>query len=260
TAAAVRKAWADWWQDRGAKLGIEGLAGTHRLRGYTLVVQPEKSCVLELDEKHKERWRIEGLMYPLSAEVVEEGRVLIAEYRGGRVTERNLKGEVLRKFPVSWPLAAQRLENGHTFIATRDQFLELDKNAKEAFTLKMPGVILTAAQKLRNGDIACITSAGLFLRLDPKGKEIKSFPVGSRLNLGLGMEVLPSGGVVVPEFGNDKVVEYEATGKIAWEASVDQPASAQRLPNGHTLVASARTNRLVELDSVGKIVWEYKLT
>jgi hypothetical protein len=257
--AKVRKAWADWWREHGAKLGIEGLAGTQRLQGFTLIVEPETGRARELDDKNKERWRISGLMYPLSAQVIEEGRVLIAEYRGGRVTERNFKGEILHKFTVSWPIAAQRLSEGRTFIATRNQLLELDKDNKEVFNLKMPGVILTAAVKLRNDDIACITSAGVFLRLSPQGKELKSFPVGSRLNFGLGIDVLPSGRVLVPEFGNDRVVEYDAAGKVIWEATVARPDSAVRLPSGNTLIASGREGRLVELDRNGKVVWEHRL-
>jgi F0F1-type ATP synthase epsilon subunit len=118
------------------------------------------------------------------------------------------------------------------------------------------------ATKLRNGDIACITHMGVprFVRLRPKGKdfeEVKSFGVDVRTSGGR-IEVLPNGNALVPELGNNRVVEYDADGKTVREFTVEQPIAAVRLPNGHTLVTSMTQHRAIELDRTGKEVWEFK--
>jgi len=56
----------------------------------------------------------------------------------------------------------------------------------------------------------------------------------------------------------NKVAEYNGSGKIVWEANVTQPSSAHRLPNGNVLVACQNFHHVLELNRSGKTVWEYK--
>jgi outer membrane protein assembly factor BamB len=70
--------------------------------------------------------------------------------------------------------------------------------------------------------------------------------------------VLPNGNALVPELGNNRVVEYDPDGKTVREFTVEQPIAAVRLPNGHTLVTSMTQHRAIELDRTGKEVWEFK--
>jgi hypothetical protein len=72
---------------------------------------------------------------------------------------------------------------------------------------------------------------------------------------GSNIELLPGGRVLVPLNRENRVVEYDANGKIAWQAAAQNPTTATRLPNGHTLIASSSQQRLVEIDSAGKEVW-----
>ena len=74
------------------------------------------------------------------------------------------------------------------------------------------------------------------------------------------LDVLSNGHVLIPEMNNNRVVEYDADGKVVWEAAAQQPIAAVRLPNGHTLVTSYSQHRAVELNRAGKEVWEYKTT
>jgi len=120
------------------------------------------------------------------------------------------------------------------------------------------------AYKMPNGHVACLTGNGVggpsrVRRLDANGKEVSSFPVnlGTQLSGGR-IHMLPSGNVLIPHNGENKVVEYDGEGKEVWEVKVEQPIAATRLPNGNTLVTSMTQNRAVEFDRAGREVWEYR--
>jgi hypothetical protein len=236
-----------------------------RARKFTVVVLLDEGSVLDLDEGKKERWRIKELLLPLDVQFLPGEHVLIAEHDGGRVTERSRKGDVLWEHRIDMPIVAQRLPDGNTFIGTRSQLVELNRDKKEpVFTYSPPGgELIMRAQKLRNGDIALIqTPAGAantrYVRLDPKGRELKSFPVNVKTSGGR-IDVLPNGHVLVPENSTNRVVEMDGDGKEVWKVDIDRPIMAQRLPNGNTLVTSMNPEiGAVELDHTGKQVWQYK--
>jgi len=259
-----REAWEAWWKDNGAKLEVAKLEEAARARNFTLAVLLDKGAVLDLDEANKERWRIDELVLPLDVQYLPGDRVLIAEHDGGRVTERNRKGEVLWERKIDMPIVAQRLPDGHTFIATRSQLMELDRGGKVVFNHFPPGgELIMRAQKLRNGDIALVQSNGgvgntRFVRLDAKGRELKSFPVNVRTSGGR-IDVLPNGHVIVPENMTNRVVEMDGDGKEVWKVEIDRPIMALRLANGNTLITSMSEGiGAVEFDRTGKQVWQYK--
>jgi hypothetical protein len=88
---------------------------------------------------------------------------------------------------------------------------------------------------------------------------VRSFPVslGTKL-FGGRIEILPSGNVLIPHNGENKVVEYDSSGKEVWKINIDQPVAAVRLANGDTLVTTMTQNRAVEFDRGGNEVWEYR--
>ncbi len=256
-----RDGWQAWWRTHGAKVDVAKLAAPVRLLGNTLVVLLDQNRVLELDAQNRIRWEISNLSYPLDAQLIGEDRVLVAEYYGNRVTERNLKGKVFWERDVDGPLAAQRLGNGNTFVVTDMVLYEYDKDGKEVLRIEMPDKTkrVMKAQKLPNGEIACLTWDGRVTRLDAAGKELHSFAVslGQRL-FGGRLYMLPSGRVLVPHHSEDKVVEYDSQGKAVWEVAIEKPVAALRLPNGNTLVTSMLpTIGAVEFDRAGKQVWHY---
>jgi hypothetical protein len=261
-----REAWEGWWKEQQAKIDPARLEQASRTLGFTLVVLLDLGRVMDLDGANQPRWQIEGLGLPLDVQLLPgEQRVLIAEHKANRVTERDLKGEVKWEYKIDEPLAAQRLPNGHTFIASKSSLVELDKAGKEVFTYtRSDGADFMKATKLRNGDIACILRLGVprFVRLRPKGKDFEEVN-GFGVDLGTSggrIDVLPNGNILIPELRNNRVVEYDAEGKAVRELAVEQPIAAVRLPNGHTLVTSMSQKRAVELDRRGKEVWEYKNT
>jgi len=215
---------------------------------------------MELDGGGKPRWQISGLQQPLDVQLLPGDRLLTAEHLGNRVTERNLKGEVVWEKRVDGPLAAQRLPNGNTFIATRTQLLEVDREGRELFSHYPGNEVIMRAQKLPNGDIACVTGTQepQFVLLDSRGRLTRSFAVNVNTSGGR-IEVLPNGRALIPIHLSDKVVEYDGQGKAVRELAVERPIAAVRLPNGDTLVTSMSQNRAVELNRNGKEVWQYKM-
>jgi HEAT repeat protein len=262
TRTRIRQAWETWWRENAPTMTEAQLASARlerqRQLGYTLVVSLDQGQVLELGPDGKPRWQLNGLQGPSDAQVLPNGRVLITEMHNGSVSERTLKNEVVWQKQVNLPMGAQRLPNGNTFIVMRNQLVEVDRAGKEVFTYPRPEGNILAAQKMRDGQIICLTSS-MCIRLDSAGKELRSFRlVGpGRIH---GMDVLPNGRVLVAQTWQNKVVEYDSTGRVSWEMAVTQPISAVRLPSGRLLVANQQwPPKVVEMDRTGKVVWETPL-
>jgi hypothetical protein len=265
TPARMRQAWADWWRDHGAQVDLAKLDQVQPSLGFTVLVEKDARSgntgrVVELGRDGKPRWQVEGLLYPLDVQVLSTGRILVAENNGNRVTERDLKGTILWQKQVTLPVSCERLRNGNTFIATSTQIIEVDRSGKELFTFRLPNVTpqtkIIAARKLPNGHILYVTCPGTLTRLDAAGKILKSFPVGKVSFFSSTIHLLPNGRVLIPEYIDNKVVEYDAAGKAVWTATVKNPVSVFRLSNGNTLVASPSTRKLVEVNRAGKEVSE----
>jgi len=263
TRKKCRDAWKEWWTRHGATADLAKLDELPRMLGYTLLVQfagGGMDRVMELGADGKPRWQIDNLQYAVDAQMLPNNRVLIVEYSARRVTERDLKGTVLwqKQLGNEGPFAAQRLTNGNTFIVSHSQMLEVDPDGKEVWTQNADNFRFLGAYKSRNGQITYLTSQGLCIRQDPSGKVLKSFESGHATHWTSGIDVLPSGRLLVPQHGANKVVEFDADGKQVWEATVSLPKAAVRLPNGHTLVSSYENQNVLELDRAGKTVWEHK--
>ncbi|MBY0527949.1 MAG: PQQ-binding-like beta-propeller repeat protein [Gemmataceae bacterium] len=265
--AAARKkcqdAWQAWFAKHGDGVDLAKVADAPRLEGFTLVVQhgsEDGDRVMELGPDNKVRWQVGNLQYAVDGQFLPGKRFLVAEHSAQRVTERNFKGEILweKKLPAG-PITCQRLTNGNTLIATHIQVLEFDPTGKEVFTYNSGGnTRLCGVYKPRNGPLALLTSEGTCIRIDANGKETMSFKTAHDPTWVSGFEVLPSGRLLIPSRTTNKVIEYDADGKVVWQADAQQPKAATRLANGHTLVSSFDTNMVIELDRAGKVVWEYK--
>jgi hypothetical protein len=253
--------WRAWWQENRNELDLARLDRPLRPLGFTLLAQLDlqgQGEVLELDASGRVRWRIGGLRNPIDIQVLAGDRLLVCEYAGRTVSERNFKGEVLwqRLIPGSL-LGARRLAGGHTFVTTRERLLELDGAGKEVWSVDRPHDV-AAAGRLRDGQVVVLTTGGQCLRCDARGRQLKSFPVGVVLSVGTQIECLPGGRVLIPLYSRNQVVEYDADGKVVWSAMVARPSSVQRLANGNTLVASRLSAVVLEVDRNGEEVWHYR--
>jgi hypothetical protein len=255
-----REAWAAWWSKQSASVDLAKLTQPARVMGFTMVVLLDEGKLQELDAAKKVRWQMDNLEFPLDAQYLPGDRVLIAEQGASRVTERDLKGNILWQKQVLEPLAAQRLPNGRTLITNRQQVVEVDRDGNTHASHTRPnGEFIMRAQKLRNGDLALVVQGVnlRYVRVDATGKEVASFAVNVSTSGGR-IDVLPNGHVLVPEMRFNRVVEYDESGKSVWSVNVAQPIAAVRLANGNTLVTSMTEMRAVELDRTGKQVWEFK--
>jgi HEAT repeat protein len=257
--AKRRDAWAAWWQEQGDRVELPtrtALTSSEHFAGYTLLVQAQAGVVSEIDSSGRMGWRITGLQSPQDAQVLPGDRVLITESTAKRVTERNLKGDILWQKETGYlPISARRLPDGHTFIVSRGRISEMDRAGREVLSISRPANDVMTARKMADGGIAIVSSQAALVLLDATGQERKVVRLQGVSSFG--NEVLAKGGVVVPVVWQNKVTEYDAAGTVVWEASVAQPSSAFRLPNGHTLVSTQNTpSKLVELDREGKQVAE----
>ncbi len=261
TRRKCRDGWQAWWKTHAAKVDLVRLEEPAKLQGNTLIVLLDEGRVLELGPNNQVRWSINNLSFPLDAQLIGDDRVLVAEYYGNRVTERDLKGHILWEKDVVSAQLAQRLPNGNTFVATDKAMFEFDKDGKEVLKIDMPtdNKRIMKALKLPNGEIACLTHDARVSRLDATGKELRGFTVSLGMRLfGGRIHMLSNGRVLVPHNGEDKVVEYDSEGKVVWEVTVERPVSATRLPNGNTLVTSMNAAvGAVEFDRAGAQVWHY---
>jgi HEAT repeat protein len=265
-AVSRRKVWKAWWDDNGPRVDVGRLEVAARTLGYTLVVLLDQGRVLELDAANHPRLAIDRLDFPLDAQLLppdhvhSDDHILVAEHNGNRVTERDSENKIVWEKRIEGPLAAQRLANGNTFIATRGQLIEVDGDGKQVSNFERPnGETIMKAKKLANGEIALITQLGTtrFVLLGANGHEIRNFNVDLRYSGGR-LDVLPNGNLLLPEAGNNRVVELDKLGAVVWEVAAEQPIAAVRLPNGHTLITSMSEHRAVEVDRDGKEVWQYR--
>jgi HEAT repeat protein len=256
----VRDAWRAWYARQGKGLDLAKLDLSPRLLGYTLLCQMDQrgttGRVMEMGPDKAVKWEIGGLRYPVDAQVIRPDRVLIAEYLNRRVSERDFKGNIIWEKQVDLPIACERLPNGNTFVATRRQLVVYDTDGKEVFTYHHPATSISAGRRLPDGRML-VVSGGQCVLLDTSGKAVKTFHVGTVYTLGGNIDVLPGGRVLVPEYSQNRVAEYDLDGKLLWQAHVRFPISAVRLANGNTLVVSMTERKVVELNREGREVWSH---
>jgi hypothetical protein len=262
-----RAAWEKWWKQEKGSIDLAKADLSGRMQGLTLITSLDVRAgpagmngrVYEVGRDGKVRWEITGLNYPLEAQVVGTDRVLVTEYRGQRVTERNFKGEVLwTHTTTSYVYGAQRLPNGNTLINARTTITEVDRNGKVVFSYRPSAGFALSARRTRNGDLWVLDRTGC-VRVDRTGREVQRVNVGALgSTIGTSFDVTPAGNVVVPIYTANRVVEFDPDGKKVWEATCERPTAVMRLPNGNTLVASRYSRQVVELNRSGKVVWQYQ--
>lgn len=260
TGVKVQAQWQTWWTKNQSSVDLAKLDELPKVQGFTVIAQLGKGVggkIVELGPNKEVRWHIDNVQYPVDAHVVGPNRVLIAEYIARRVTERDFQGKIHWERQIDLPIGCQRLPGNKTFIASRRQLVILDAAGKEVFTHQAQNTTIAAATVGPDGHVYLVSSTGLFQKLSPEGREVKSFQVGPMYTLGANIDVLPAGRILVPQYRENRVAEYDASGKVVWEAKMNLPTSAVRLSNGNTLVTMGTQMRVVEINRQGQVVWEH---
>src|SRR5262249_48477492 len=166
--------------------------------------------VWEMGPDGRARWKLFNLQGPMDAQVLSNGHVLIAEYQGRVVTERDLNGRIHWSKTVEGnPIGCRRLPNGNTFVATHTSMMEISRDGKEVY-LHYPGegVFILCAERLQDRRIVCLADPGILLELDAAtGKPIKTLRLGSEFGGWCGVAALPGGRYLAAFLDSSKAIE-----------------------------------------------------
>ena len=152
---ACRAAWVQWHAvalKENAAWTWPSLVQDQAFLGYTLIVQLNNRIggaavvrqgageVYELDrDKRVPAGKSSLTTQAVDAQMIGANRVLIAEYLGAKVTERDLKGDIKWEYPCGGnPIAVQRLANGNTFIAMPGRLVGVDLQQVRGLELSAP--------------------------------------------------------------------------------------------------------------------------
>lgn len=260
-----RDAWAKWWKENGAKVKLPSgrdLAEPAALLGYSLIVSPDHSKVMEIGRDGKTRWELNNLNNVWDAEVVGADRVLVNEMvpeRGSRrLAERTFRGDIRWEYAIPntfHPLGFQRLPSGNILLIASNRLSEITRGGREIYSYNRPQSDIFTARRMPDGQTILVSSNGTAHRIDAAGRELKAWGIPGISSQGA--HVLPNGNIVVPQQYQNRVTEYDQNGKTIWSVTTNQPVSAQRLPNGNTLIGSYQAPFAVaEFDRAGKEVWK----
>jgi hypothetical protein len=255
-------AWQAWWRANGARLDLTKRDLASRVVGLRLVAANSgyggRGAVWEYAGDRKTRWEMRDVGGPFDARMLPGGRLLLAEYDGRRVTERDRAGKVVWEYaPPNRPLEVQRLANGNTLVATNYEVVEVTRAKEVVFTHRDGGGDIFSAQKLSNGHVLLGLYRGQVVELDRTGKQVMQFSMERPRGLA-NIEVLPGGRYLLPLAGSHRVVVLDRTGKVVREVPVPSPTCAVTLPGGNLLIGSHILNSVREIDRRGNVVWQHK--
>lgn len=248
-------AWNDWWDKKGKAVDLAKLSKEQPLLGLWLGIEYNTNSVWECGRDGKRRWTIsaEG---PMDAQVLPGNRVLIAEQSAKRVTERDLKGNMLWEYVTNEDtINCQRLPNGNTWIGTRNNVMEIRPNKSIVYKHQLSGQYMHGVRRLTNGNSIGITSGGVIYEMNPAGKLLRTITVPHEGTWG-DVDALPNGNLLVANYGTGFVREVDQTGKTVREVKTGAATGVERQPNGQLLVGGGENTRLI--DWTGRELWSAK--
>jgi RNA polymerase sigma factor (sigma-70 family) len=258
-----REAWRAWYAAHGANAKLTPRPVPPPLLGFTTIAllapPPDrtKSRVMEVDRHGKERWGF-TCHYPVDVRVLPGNRVLVSEFEAMRVTERDLKGNILWQVKdlQSAPYNVQRLANGNTFVAAGRHLLEFDAAGKTVFAKDVEEA--AAGYKLPDGQMVYLTAAkGMCVWLDAAGREVKRFHSAHYGESGCVLDLTPRGSLLVTQGFKNAAVEFDLEGNPLWQVQGNNLTGiATEARNGHLTVANLYQSRVVRVDRSGRVVWQ----
>jgi HEAT repeats/PQQ-like domain len=247
-------AWLAWWKVQGEQLDLACFQEGERLLGLTLGIEYNTGRVWESRPDGSIRWELRNLSGPMEAQVLPNGRVLIAESTRQLVSERDLKGNIVWQLKTEGePTGVQRLPNGHTFVSSYNKATEYGRDGKQLYSFALANGS-NAIRKHRNGNVIFATE-GEIVEMNTAGTRVRAIPL-PREGTWVGIQDLPGDRFMAANSASGRVLELDRTGKVLWEGKVAGACGVCRLASGSTLVATS--GRVVELNRDSKPVWEIK--
>jgi hypothetical protein len=239
-----------------------------------------------IGEDGKEIWN-SGKNGARDGYVLNNGNILVCW--ADEVREYNKKKEIIFSFKRNVPEmelgTAQRLDNGNTLItesSAKPRLIEVNpKGNIETSVALMPEtdnihMQTRMARKLPNGNYLVPHLFAFSVKeYNPQGTVVKEFKTDATELGGRQAENWPftairlkNGNTLVTLTHGNKVVEFDANGKVTWVVSNEDlpekvfvdPCGAQRLPNGNTVIASYGAQdgvKIFEVSPNKKLVWTY---
>ncbi len=260
----IRDAWRKWWQHQESQIAWERLDQPPENLGYTLVLQvglgsTTGDAVEYATDGRTVRWRVKDLDLPIDAQFLDrENRLLVAEYNGNRVTERDLTGRVQQRWAVTQPIMCQRLPNGNTLIAARNQLVEFNPKQEKVFALARPASDIVAAGRTPDGVYVIITRNGVCEQVDAEGKVLRAFNVSRPYHYG-SLDLSLKGRLFTTHMNGWAEYDLGTGNQERMISGYRTLTSIQRLANGNLLVCSTSTRRITEFDPQGKVQREIVL-
>jgi HEAT repeat protein len=256
-----RVEWDQWWKPNGARVDLAKLNQEKALRGLNLVCEcgagrNPQGFVWEFGRDGKRRWEFNNVNTPCDVQPLPGKRVLVCNYHGNEVTERDHTGKVLWTYRTTGSVrSCRRLANGNTFIATINELLEVKRDGTKVYSHSRQGNIYRA-RKLANGHFLYVNSQGQVVELDRSGKDVRTVAIPGGTGVFADVDLLPGGRYLVGLYSANKVMELDRAGKVLSQFTVTTPSSVNRLPSGHVLVTSMDAKCVVEFTRQGKEVWK----
>jgi hypothetical protein len=254
---SCRSAWKKWWKEQGEQGDFARLKGENPPHGLTVLCEDgdDGSRVWEWADGGQTCWEIRRLEGAHAAQLLPNGRVLIAEHDANRVAERDREGKIYwQEQTPGNPIVCQRQANGNTLIATYKELYEVTPDHKRVFH-HSDRRDFRDALRLRNGHILYVTGDGMLVEYDATCEHLlrtiepEKFAAGAKFRAHV--EPLINGRYLLTLGGNNCVLEIDRNGKVHWEHDIQTPMSATRLRNGHTLIAASSERCVVEVDRAG---------
>ncbi len=244
--------WAGWWTRYGESADLARIDERIAFQNVTLVPEMHAHKVWEYGPDGKTRWELKSdLRTPIDAQVLPNGRILVAELDGGRVTERDRAGKIIWQHAVATPIYVRRMAGGNTFISTNHACFIVTPAGKEVFRYTPEAnYFIHSIQQLTNNHIVAISMDGDVREVGPDGKVIRTIPLAERGSWS-GIEGLPGNRYLC--VGSSRVREIDATGKVLWKLDHGGACFATRLPSGNTLVVD-NGKGLFEYNREGKVI------
>lgn len=246
--------WREWLVGPGAVAVIQPPAriSVHargNLAGHTLIATGGLGKVSELDERGNVVWQ--HALQAWSAEKLPGGHILVASHWESRVAELDERGNVVWQLAGINAIRAKPLPGGRVLIAdfAGQRVVEADQRGTVVWEHATPDQCFDA-ERLAGGNtiFAC---PNLLREVSPGGGKVREWTIEGRAN---SLQVLPSGRLLVANYGQGRVVELDDSGRVTWEHKIARPSDAFRLPGGRTLITTAE--QIIEVDLQGRLIRE----